>query len=102
MIDNKLLLLYKYDMETNAIKKLQEAVNIVGTQTELARIIGVNQSHISNWIHRDKKVPPDYCIPIEKAVGGKVTRHELNPKIYPLEYCCEQCELYKQHKKSIQ
>lgn len=67
------------------ITPLQKAVIIIGTQDKLAKILGVKQPYVWNWIHRDKKVPAEYVIRIEKATNGLVTRHDLRPDIYPLE-----------------
>lgn len=63
---------------------LQRAVTLAGSQTELARRIGVQQAHVWNWLNRSKgKVPGEHVIPIEKATG--VSRHELRPDLYPTE-----------------
>jgi len=63
---------------------LHRAVTAAGSQTELARRIGVQQAHVWNWLNRSKgKVPGEHVIPIEKATG--VSRHELRPDLYPIE-----------------
>lgn len=63
---------------------LQRAVTLAGSQTALAKLIGVQQAHVWNWLNRSKgKVPGEYVIPIEKATG--VSRHELRPDLYPIE-----------------
>jgi DNA-binding transcriptional regulator YdaS (Cro superfamily) len=36
-----------------------------------------------NWINRDRKVPAEFVLAIERATGGRVTRHQLRPDIYP-------------------
>ena len=65
---------------------LQRAVEICGTQAELASRIGVTQSHVSHLIFRYQgQVGPRFAIAVEKAVNGKVTRHELRPDFYPVE-----------------
>jgi len=61
---------------------IQRAVEIVGTQTELARRIGATQGQVSHWVVGFKPVPPNRCIPIEKATEGQVTRYELRPDIF--------------------
>lgn len=61
---------------------LQLAVSIAGSQSELARRIGVRQMHVWNWLNRSRgKVPGEHVIPIEKATG--VSRHALRPDLYP-------------------
>lgn len=63
---------------------LHRAVTCAGSQSELARRIGVKQMHVWNWLNRSKgKVPAEYVLPIEKATG--VSRHELRPDLYPIE-----------------
>jgi DNA-binding transcriptional regulator YdaS (Cro superfamily) len=65
------------------MKPLIEAIGVAGSQTALAKKIGVRQSHISNWIYRDKKVPAEMVLKIERATG--ISRHKLRPDIYPIE-----------------
>ena len=64
------------------MEALLEAIKIAGSQTELARRINVTQSHIWNWLNRDKRVPAEYVLPIESAVGGKVDRTKLRPDLF--------------------
>lgn len=62
---------------------LQEAIEVAGSQSELARRIGVKQSHIWNWLHRGKRtIPAEFVIPIEQETG--ISRHKLRPDIYPI------------------
>ena len=60
---------------------LEVAIEKAGGQTALAGLLGVRQSHVWNWLNRDKRVPVDRVLAIEAAVG--VPRHELRPDIYP-------------------
>ena len=47
---------------------LRRAVEITGSQSELARRIGVRQMHVWNWLNRSKsRVPGEYVIAIEKG-----------------------------------
>lgn len=64
---------------------LEKAVEIAGSQAELARRIGKKQAHVWNWLNRDNEVPAEAVIPIEAATGGEVTRHDLRPDLYPDE-----------------
>jgi DNA-binding transcriptional regulator YdaS (Cro superfamily) len=63
------------------MKPLEDAINKIGTQTKLAKLIGVRQSNISNWLYRDKKIPAEHVLAIEKVTG--ISRHVLRPDIYP-------------------
>jgi DNA-binding transcriptional regulator YdaS (Cro superfamily) len=62
---------------------LRRAVEIAGGQTALAHALGVQQAHVWNWLNRNKRLPAEYVIPVERATKGKVKRHELRPDIYP-------------------
>ena len=62
---------------------LEKAISEAGGQVALASLLGIRQSHISNWKNRGKRVPAEWVIKIEKATG--VPRHELRPDLYPTE-----------------
>lgn len=62
---------------------LEKAIIEAGGQVALATLLGIRQSHISNWKNRGKRVPAEWVIKIEKATG--VPRHELRPDLYPVE-----------------
>jgi len=62
---------------------LQRACDIIGSQTALARVLGVRQGHIHYWLHRRGRVPAEYVLTIERETG--VSRHELRPDVYPQE-----------------
>lgn len=68
-----------------------------GAQAGLARLLGVPQSLPSAWAALDPKkrrpVPVRYCLAIERATGGAVSRRELRPDdwrdIWPELECAE-------------
>lgn len=62
---------------------LQKAVDVFGSQAALAAAIGKQQQHVQYWLKT--KVPAEHVIPIERATGGKVSRHDLRPDLYPVE-----------------
>lgn len=70
---------------------LNRAAEIVGGQTQLARLLSgvlsrpVSQQWIWNVINRGRPTPAEWCLPIERATEGKVTRHDLRPDLYPRE-----------------
>jgi DNA-binding transcriptional regulator YdaS (Cro superfamily) len=64
---------------------LERAVAIVGSQSALARKLGLKQAHIWNWLNKTKRVPGEAVLGIEAATDGKVTRTELRPDLYPPE-----------------
>jgi DNA-binding transcriptional regulator YdaS (Cro superfamily) len=68
-------------MEEKAIEK---AVRAAGSQSALARAIGVTPQAVQGWC-ASGKVPAVRVLDIERVVDGKVTRHELRPDLYPTE-----------------
>lgn len=68
-------------------KALEKAVEIAGGQTALARRLqdlgfkNVKQQSIHKWLTFG--LPAKWIIPVERAVGGRVTRYQLDPEIYP-------------------
>lgn len=58
------------------------AIEKFGTQTELARRIGVGQNVISYWLWEAKQVPPKRAVQLEAVTGGEVTRKELRPDLW--------------------
>src|ERR1044071_1625061 len=63
---------------------LETAVSLVGGQAKLARILGVTQPNVWHWLHKSERVPGEYGLKSEGATGGKVSRHDLRPDLYPL------------------
>jgi DNA-binding transcriptional regulator YdaS (Cro superfamily) len=60
---------------------VQKAVEVAGSQTALAKLIGVRQQHVWKWL-RMERIPAERAIEIEQATKGRVTRHELRPDIF--------------------
>ncbi len=62
---------------------LAAAVDIVGGQAKLARLLGVTQPNVWHWLHKSERVPGEYVLRIEEATAGRVSRHDLRPDLYP-------------------
>jgi pyruvate,orthophosphate dikinase len=58
---------------------LERAITEAGGTAALARTINVTPQAISQW----DRVPAERALAVEQAAGGKVTRHELRPDLYP-------------------
>ena len=69
-------------METG-ISALKVAINHLGSQVAVAKAVGVTPQAVSEIVRKGTKVPAEWCIPIEVATEGKVTRHQLRPDLYP-------------------
>lgn len=62
---------------------LKMAVQIVGSQSALARAIRARQQDVWYWMNlAGKGVPAEYCRAIEAATGGQVTRYQLRPDVF--------------------
>ena len=53
------------------------------SQVVVARVVGVSPQAVSEILRRGKRVPAEWCLPIEAATQGAVTRHDLRPDLYP-------------------
>lgn len=62
---------------------LEKAIEIAGSQSALARLIGdgVKQQTVWHWLSTGK-VAPEYCRAIERVTDGQVTRYELSPVVF--------------------
>lgn len=60
---------------------LDRAIEAAGSATALAARLGLTQSAVSNWKLRGR-VPPEWCLKIETALGAAVTRYELRPDVF--------------------
>lgn len=78
-------------METG-IAALRRAKDILGSEMALASAVGVKQPSVNYILNSGKKVPAEWCIPLERATAQKaeedgtgeiVTRHQLRPDLYP-------------------
>jgi len=70
--------------QTNeTLQPLENAVEIVGGQSALARLCGLKQGHVWAWLNKSGKCPAEYVLNVEEATAGVVTRHQLRPDLYP-------------------
>ena len=61
---------------------LLSAIRIAGSQTNLAKSLGMNNaSQISSMVNRDKKASAKWVAKISEVTG--VSCHELRPDIFP-------------------
>lgn len=59
---------------------LEKALGIVGGPVRLAAAIGgITSQAVSQW----PRCPAARVIAVETATGGRVSRHELRPDLYP-------------------
>lgn len=67
----------------NPREALARAIDIVGSQSRLAREIGggITQAHVHYWLTQAHVVPAEYCPAIERIVKREVLCEELNPRV---------------------
>jgi DNA-binding transcriptional regulator YdaS (Cro superfamily) len=73
------------------IAALVTAKNILGSEAAVASAVGVKQPSVNYILRRGKKVPAEWCIAIERATDGRITRSQLRPDLFPPD--CPQCSL---------
>lgn len=67
-------------MKNNQRKTIKKAIDVVGTQAELAKVTGVSQQMISKLLNNpDFPISSKTAVAIELATQGKVTRKDLKP-----------------------
>lgn len=62
------------------IKKLQQAISIIGSTKKLAEKLGITEQAVGRWKSKGA-VPAARVLEIFHATG--VTPHELRPDLYP-------------------
>lgn len=60
---------------------LQKAVDLAGSQSELARRIGVKPQNVSLWLKAE--LPTEWVMPVARAIEFQVTPHDLDGGAYP-------------------
>lgn len=60
---------------------LLSAIKIIGSQSVLARKLGIKQQTVFVWTKTG--LPPRRVLQVEQLTGGKISRHDLKPSIYP-------------------
>jgi DNA-binding transcriptional regulator YdaS (Cro superfamily) len=68
------------DTELDALKL---AVKTLGGHSATAKAIGISQQAVTRKMRHGGRVPAEWCLPLEEATNGKITRHDLRPDLYP-------------------
>jgi DNA-binding transcriptional regulator YdaS (Cro superfamily) len=58
--------------------------DMAGSDSQMARDLGVTQPRVWRWINQTKQMPAEYVLLAEQVYG--VSRHALRPDIYPREH----------------
>lgn len=62
---------------------VERAVEVAGSQSALARLIGTSQATVWKWLNKGLPVTAELVLKIEAQTG--ISRHDLRPDIYPRE-----------------
>ena len=62
---------------------LVECREKAGSESQMARDLGVSQPTMWRWLNQTKRLPAEHVLRAEQLYG--VSRHELRPDIYPVE-----------------
>lgn len=60
---------------------INKAIEVVGGQAELARVLDLHPSMVSQWATGRRRVAAEHCPDIEKAAQGQVTCEQLRPDV---------------------
>jgi DNA-binding transcriptional regulator YdaS (Cro superfamily) len=75
---------YAYmDIKLTRYEALIACRDAAGSDSQMARDLGVPQSTMWRWINQSKQLHHSYVLRAEHLYG--VSRHDLRPDIYPLE-----------------
>ncbi|MCC2602553.1 transcriptional regulator [Sphingopyxis yananensis] len=71
------------EQDTTPFEALEHLVKNAGSQSQLARHLGVSQSTVWKWLQSSKRLPAEHVLKAERVYG--ISRHLLRPDIYPTE-----------------
>jgi len=67
----------------SAFAAFERAVDVAGSQSELARIVGCTPANVHQHLRARRLLPARFVLAVEAALG--IPRYELRPDIYPPE-----------------
>jgi DNA-binding transcriptional regulator YdaS (Cro superfamily) len=67
------------------MKPIDLVVDMIGSQQAVATLRGVTRPCVSNWVKTGRVPcePVNHVLELCRAVGWRVTPHQLRPDIYP-------------------
>ncbi len=67
----------------SAFAAFERAVDVAGSQSELARIVGCTPANVHQHLRARRLLPARFVLAVEASLG--IPRYELRPDIYPPE-----------------
>lgn len=71
------------DTPPTPLASLKEAVKRIGSQSAMARLLGVTQAAVWGWLNRGTALPAEHVLAVEAATG--IAKEKLRPDLYRLE-----------------
>lgn len=71
------------DVELTRYEALTLCRDRAGTDSQMARDLGVTQPKVWRWLNQSKQLPAEFVLQAERLYG--VSRHWLRPDIYPVD-----------------
>ena len=71
------------DRQMTRYEALKACRDVAGSDSQMARDLGVPQSTMWRWLNQSKQLPAEHVLKAEHLYG--VSRHDLRPDIYPIE-----------------
>lgn len=60
---------------------IKRAVEVVGSQKNLAIACGVSQAAVQKWLYGKSRVAPEHVVELVHATNGQVKAHEVRPDL---------------------
>ncbi|EPK6502075.1 TPA: helix-turn-helix domain-containing protein [Klebsiella quasipneumoniae subsp. quasipneumoniae] len=60
---------------------IAKAIEIAGSQTKLAQLVGVSQVSVCRWLNEKKKVSPERVHALSDATGNAIKPHQIRPDL---------------------
>ena len=60
---------------------LLEAIKLGGGPGAVGAVLGISREAVQQW----RRCPAERVIQLERVIGGRITRQQLRPDLYPAE-----------------
>jgi plasmid maintenance system antidote protein VapI len=61
---------------------IEEAIEMAGSQADLAALCGCAQQHISKLLNKEVSITAEMAVKIEKATEGRIPRWQARPDLW--------------------
>ena len=75
--------MYHHGMELHAYIHSRPRSQRRSLREQIAQQLGVTEGAVRHWANGTRRIPAEQVLALESATGGRVTRYELRPDLYP-------------------